>query len=190
MHTTRTALGNLKVRGLAQKGGYGMWILNDQSNRKKNLGARKDNRGNAEASVATANSPQGGGYGTTEENERVEQAAVRRVTRHYKDLGWEVRDVSAENWGYDLLCEKGAVKRHVEVKGASGRAEKFIITAHEAGVWESDSHYVLAIVRHALSKKSSVEEFVGAAGRRAFSFQPIAYWAKQNGLTARRSGRA
>ena len=130
-----------------------------------------------------ANNLHGAGFGTPEENKRVELAAMQRVTRYYKDLGWKVRDVSLQNRGYDLLCEKGAAKRHVEVKGATGGAEQFIITAREAKVWESDSRYVLVLVRNALSKDSSVTEFVGLAGRCAFMFQPIAYWAIRNSLT-------
>ncbi len=189
MHATRTALSNLKVRGWAQKAGHGIWILNGRSSRKKKLGDRKDTKSRVAATEAVFNSRQAAGFGATEDNNRVEQAAIRRVARHYKGLGWEVLDVSNENRGYDLLCEKGAAKRHVEVKGASGGAERFIITAREANVWKSDSRYILALVRNALTRNSSVAEFVGSAGRSAFMFQPIAYWAIRNGRTARRGGR-
>jgi len=52
---------------------------------------------------AAQQAAKGGGFGTPENNKRVEKAAVRHVMRHYKSQGWSVKDVSSENRGYDLV---------------------------------------------------------------------------------------
>ncbi len=77
----------------------------------------------------------GAGFGTPDQNKLVEKAAVRFVARHYRGQGCSVRDVSSENRGYDLLCKVSGEESHVEVKGARGEGQQFIITANELNAW-------------------------------------------------------
>jgi hypothetical protein len=121
----------------------------------------------------------GAGFGTPELNKRVERAAVRRVVRHYKSQGWSVRDVSSENHGYDLICKLSGEKRHVEVKGARGDGQQFIITAKEFNAWSKDRRFVLAFVGNALSAKPSLSFFPRATSQAEFFIRPLSFLAKR-----------
>ena len=179
-HRTRSALNSLRKLGHVAGGSHrAAWIINATLPAPSLTQiSTTEGRGDGESKVIR-NRSGGAGFGSAAENSRVERAAMRCVIRYYGDRGWEVRDVSAGNQGYDLFCKKGAAIRHIEVKGAGGDSEKFIITANEAQTWESDSRYVLALVTNALSKKPSLTEFVGPQGRQGFTFDPISYWAKR-----------
>ena len=81
-----------------------------------------------ESETSAEQALKGAGFGTYEQNKKVEEAALYHVKRHFKAQGWAVRDVSSENRGYDLLCKRSGEERHVEVKGARGDGQQFIIT--------------------------------------------------------------
>ena len=121
----------------------------------------------------------GAGFGTPENNKRVERAAVRHVARHYKSQGWSVRDVSSENHGYDLICKGSTEARHVEVKGARGDGQQFILTAKELNAWTTDRRFVLAFVGSALSAKPSLSFFPHATSQAEFSIRPLSFMAKR-----------
>jgi hypothetical protein len=121
----------------------------------------------------------GAGFGTYEQNKKVEKAAVRAVERHYESKGWSVQDVSHENLGYDLLCKSSGKKIHVEVKGARGDGQQFIITRRERERWTADSCFVLAFVGNALTAKPSLSFFSGGAGQKEFSFDTLSFIAKR-----------
>ncbi len=78
----------------------------------------------------------GAGFGTPEQNKRVEEAAIRAAVDRLRAEGWTVKNVCTENRGYDLACSKRARVRHVEVKGAQGTGSQFIITANEVRAWK------------------------------------------------------
>ena len=83
----------------------------------------------------------------------MERAAVRYVMRHYGSKGWSARDVSSKNHGYDLKCKNYRKEHHVEVKGARGEGQRFVLTARELKTWTNDKQFVLAFVGNALSTK-------------------------------------
>ncbi len=128
---------------------------------------------NAERSV------QGAGFGTPEQNKLVEQAAVKHVTRYFRNQDWSVYNVSSENRGYDLLCKRSGEQRHVEVKGARGEGQQFIVTARELETWTTDKHFVLAFVGNALSAKPSLSFFPRGATKSEFAFRPLSYVARR-----------
>lgn len=121
----------------------------------------------------------GAGFGTPEQNKLVERAAVRHVVRHYKSQGWSVSDVSSENHGYDLICKGSGEERHVEVKGARGDGQQFILTTKERNAWTKDKRFVLAFVGNALSAKPSLSFFPRAESQLEFSIYPLSFIAKR-----------
>jgi hypothetical protein len=127
----------------------------------------------------------------------VEEAAIRYVKCHYKTRGWSVQNVSSKNLGYDLLCKSFDEERHVEVKGARGDGQQFIITRKELKAWTTDSRFVLAFVANALSTKPSLASFPKAGMQKEFSFDALCFMAKRKpnfswsgrATSARRSSR-
>jgi len=132
---------------------------------------------------------QGAGFGTPAQNKLVERAAVNHVKRHFKNLGWAVRDVSFENRGYDLLCRRSREERHVEVKGARGEGQQFIITARELDAWIKDHRFILAFVGAALTAKPSLAFFPQASSQKEFVLRPLAYIAKRQPNSRARAGK-
>jgi hypothetical protein len=102
-------------------------------------------------------------------------AAMREVRRRLERDGWRVQDVNAKRVGFDLDCRRGRDVPHVEVKGVRGPQKQFILTHHEAEVWNQDDHYCLLLVTEARSGRRSVHRYSGAAGRRRITRKPIAY---------------
>jgi hypothetical protein len=92
----------------------------------------------------------GAGFGSPDENKRVERAAVAFVAERYRSQGWQVRTVERERRGFDLLCIKGGQQEHVEVKGIRGTCPMFIITAGELTRAVSDTAFRLCVVTAAL----------------------------------------
>lgn len=67
-----------------------------------------------------------GGKGTPRQPDvlkriKVEQKAVRVVTKYYRDLDYDVKSVEKDNVGWDLVATKGKVELKLEVKGLSGK---------------------------------------------------------------------
>jgi len=123
----------------------------------------------------------GGGWriGEAEQNARVEQAAVDAVTRAYRLRGWAVKSKEAEKPGYDLLCSRGPVVHHVEVKGISGPTCSFNITANEKRKADVDLAFRLIAVTYALnSKRRELSRFTGSELLRKFRFVPLSYSAR------------
>ncbi len=94
---------------------------------------------------------QGAGFGSAEQNRRVEQRAVEVVSERLKSEGWKVRSAESENVGYDLDCRKGKQRKHVEVKGVSGAIPSFIISENEVATSKKDEDWWVYIVTRALS---------------------------------------
>ena len=127
----------------------------------------------AEADAAKAQ--KGAGFGTAEENWRVEKCAIDFAEKFYRRNGWQVENVSKQNRGYDLLCKRNGSTLHVEVKGSRGLKVQFILTSNEKRAWESDSHFALALVSDALSVSPILSVFRGAKGYEQFEYQPISF---------------
>jgi hypothetical protein len=123
----------------------------------------------------------GAGFGTTENNRKVEKAAINFVMRHYRKKGWKVKNISRMNQGYDLLCIKGSLRLHIEVKGASGKKQQFIITANEKQTCGRDKRFRLALVTNALNKDRTVCLYKGPVALKKFIFNPISYMATFQG---------
>ncbi len=120
-------------------------------------------------------SMQGAGFGSAKDNKIVEQAAMKRAKRFYKNGGYSVKDVSSRNFGYDLLCSKGSNECHVEVKGVKGNKHQFIITERELRILKSDKDYAIALVTSALSKYISITLYERSEVLKVFDFTPIAH---------------
>ena len=61
----------------------------------------------------------------SEENKKVEEAAIAVVKEKYDLAGWKVRSVERDKCGFDLECHKGETTENVEVKGVSGTEQSF-----------------------------------------------------------------
>lgn len=128
-----------------------------------------------EAKVEAAFRASGGGFGTPEENSRVEKAAIAFVRRQLKKEGWAVDSVEQEKCGYDLKCRRKNARRHVEVKGISGTKCEFIITMNERVRAQEDSAFFLYVVTGARSARPRLEILTERDLQRGFSLRPIAY---------------
>lgn len=119
-----------------------------------------------------------GGFFQTdpEERKKVEDAAVRVVTKKYKAAKWQVKSVEREKVGYDLHCTKGDKVECVEVKGTTGSQERFIITANELNKAKTDPLFVLYIVTNVLTKPTQ-KKYLGKQLIAQFDIQPIQYFA-------------
>ena len=120
----------------------------------------------------------GAGFGSAENNKKVEKAAIEAVARQLKRDGWNVTSVESLNVGYDLLAKKGRKVRNIEVKGVSGSRPNFIITDNEASSAKSDNKWELCIVTNALAKKPTIQRFTAAQFHKKFKLKPISYRAQ------------
>ena len=117
----------------------------------------------------------GAGFGRSETNRLVEQAAVELVTACYESQGWSVQSVELERRGFDLLCVKGDREEHVEVKGVRGELVSFIITAGEVNRSRSDKHFVLYVVVSALSERPQLFRYSAEEFTTSFSLKPLTF---------------
>ncbi len=120
----------------------------------------------------------GAGFGSAENNKKVEKAAINSVTRRLKRDGWEVTSVESLAIGYDLVAKHGNKIRNIEVKGVSGSEPKFVITENEASASKSDDNWELWIVTDALSKKPTLQNFTASQFNKKFVLKPISYRAQ------------
>ncbi|MEJ1110719.1 MULTISPECIES: protein NO VEIN domain-containing protein [unclassified Kribbella] len=95
---------------------------------------------------------QGAGFGTAEQNQEVEKAAVDYVTKAYASEDYQVRSVERDRCGWDLTVSKGVEEIHVEVKGIAGSLVRFFLTANECKCALSDPKWLLVVVTDALGE--------------------------------------
>jgi Domain of unknown function (DUF3883) len=116
-------------------------------------------------------------FGTTEQNKKVEKAAIKFAKRWYRQGGWKVRSVERERVGFDLKCVKGPEEEQVEVKGVQGPGLSLVITAGEVRHLQEVPGGVVFIVNNTLTKPSptrlSGREFLGR-----FELVPLSYNAR------------
>jgi hypothetical protein len=81
----------------------------------------------------------GAGFGRSEENRKVEEAAVNLVSETYRREGWHVESVEQERCGFDLRCLRNDQEAHVEVKGdlSSQLASCAGLSKTSASCWRS-----------------------------------------------------
>ena len=100
-------------------------------------------------------SNRGAGFGTAAQNRKVEVAAMKAAAAHYNNAGFETRDVSARNFGWDMTALHRTIEgqiKHVEVKGVSGSEPKVLLTRNEYETAQVDPDWELAVVTNALTK--------------------------------------
>ena len=95
---------------------------------------------------------QGAGYGTAEQNRKVEKAAIQHVTDAYEAEGYRVASVEAARCGWDLTAVRGDEELHLEVKGVGGSLVRFFLTANEYKTALGDPQWLLVIVTDALGE--------------------------------------
>jgi hypothetical protein len=93
---------------------------------------------------------QGAGFGTAEQNRKVEKAAIQHVRATYEAAGYAITSVEAARCGWDLTAVKGNEELHVEVKGVAGSLVQFFLTANEHKTALADSDWLLVVVTDAL----------------------------------------
>lgn len=142
------------------------------------LAARGQVEAADEAEAGAAEPSQGGGFGTPEQNRKVERAAMKAVVRALEDRRWRVRDCSKENAGYDLVATRGGQTRKIEVKGLSGRGRQIIITAKEWRVCHEDKQFELAMVQDALQGHPLITYYEAHKVRSQFIVEALSYRAK------------
>jgi hypothetical protein len=118
----------------------------------------------------------GAGFGSPEENKRVEKAAVRFVRHHFEKKDWAVHSVERDRCGYDLKCTVSSRELHVEVKGIRGGACSFILTNQERGRALTDNDFWVYAVTHAL-RRPKMEIISGNELMRRFKLRPIQWMA-------------
>lgn len=120
----------------------------------------------------------GAGFGSPEQNRKVEAAAIKKATRELRSKGYSVVSRERDKIGYDLEATKGRSELHVEVKGVTGWAVKFPITSNEVKRAAKDKAFRLMVVTQALTRSAEVHEFTGKQVARRFLLSPIAYYAE------------
>lgn len=116
----------------------------------------------------------GSGFGDSETNRQIEQAAVLFAKNYYEQNHWLVESVESEKCGYDLLCTKGSNQEHVEVKGIQGSLVSFVITSGEVKQSKSNKYFVLCAVTSVLSTPT-LHRFSASEFREKFTLDPISY---------------
>lgn len=116
----------------------------------------------------------GAGFGSSETNQEVEQAAILYVTKDYEKRGWTVTSVESKKCGYDLVCVKDSSQEHVEVKGVQGDLVSFIITSGEVKQSQIDEFFFLCVVTSALSNPT-LHRFSGSEFCEKFALVSISY---------------
>jgi hypothetical protein len=86
---------------------------------------------------------------------RVEEVAMDLATRHFKDLGYEVKPVHKENLGWDLKATHRQTRNSLklEVKGLSGREVAVELTPNEYTMMKRFKHnYRVCVATGCLGK--------------------------------------
>jgi superfamily II DNA or RNA helicase len=123
-----------------------------------------------EAMVATVNGDTATTAGAqARETARVEQAAMAAVMEAERQLGYQPRDVSADNCGYDIESKVPGTGqlRFIEVKGRAAGADTLTVTRNEIlTALNKPDEFILAIVE--VDGDSAIPRYV----RRPFQKEP------------------
>ena len=114
----------------------------------------------------------GAGFGDAESNKETEEAAMKIAADWYEKRGWRVEDYSNRlGMGYDLHCTRGGREKHVEVKGISGDAEIFNMTAKEKQNAHEDDNFVVFVVTRARSGNPRASRYTRQQFARKFRLE-------------------
>ena len=114
----------------------------------------------------------GAGFGDAESNKETEEAAMKIAADWYEKRGWKVEDYSNRlGMGYDLHCTRGGREKHVEVKGISGDAEVFNMTAKEKQNAHEDDNFVVFVVTRARSGTPRASQYTRRQFARKFRLE-------------------
>jgi hypothetical protein len=95
-----------------------------------------------------------------EKKRKVEKTAIDIVSKHFKNLKYEIIDVQDQNVGWDLYAKSDKIKLKLEVKGLSRNELQFILTPNEYKNMEKyKNEYLLCIVTKALCKNYDLNIF-------------------------------
>lgn len=84
---------------------------------------------------------------------KIENAAIRHIYNYYDDLGYRIKSVEDENFGWDLEATKGKITLLLEVKGLSGSEINLELTANEyTQLKRYKKYFRLCVVTSALTK--------------------------------------
>jgi Protein NO VEIN, C-terminal len=100
---------------------------------------------------------QGAGFGTAEQNRKVEKVAVQHVTDTYEAEGYQVTSVEAARCGWDLTTARGNEELQVEGKGVASSLVRFFLTANEHKAARVDANWRLVVVTDALGERGWCE---------------------------------
>lgn len=90
-----------------------------------------------------------------EDRKKIEDIAIKQVTKKYMDLGYDVKSVEQENLGWDLEAFYKKTKLRIEVKGLSGNNISVEITPNEYSMMNQYlDRYRLCIVTNCLNDPS------------------------------------
>jgi hypothetical protein len=117
----------------------------------------------------------GAGFGSPEENKKVEMAAIALVRKQYESDGWNVTSRERDRCGFDLECSKGKIVENVEVKGCSGTEQSFPITAGEVKQAKTNPDFVLMVVTSALSPSPQPHRYPGSDFLSLFALSVVQY---------------
>lgn len=114
-------------------------------------------------------------FGTAEHRAAVEKAAIEATTSHLQKGGFSVKSREKENIGFDLEATHNTDDKmlHIEVKGTSGKSEKFFITANEYR-YSLNSAWRFALVTDALNKPK-VTLYTLSEFEQAFDLVPMTW---------------
>jgi len=121
----------------------------------------------------------GSGFGASESNRIVEEAAINAVKKYLRRQKYCVHSREAEKIGYDLDAVRGGEILHVEVKGISGRDCSFIITQNEVATARIDPFFRLFVVTAARTSQPVITEFQGSQIDSLFSLTALSYRASR-----------
>jgi hypothetical protein len=102
-------------------------------------------------------SSRGAGYGSSVQNQAVEEAAVKAVVAYYD--GWRSIDRQRDRCGWDItFTHQGTGQMaHVEIKGVSGDRPTVLLTANELKAARTEENWHLAVVLRALTEPTVLE---------------------------------
>jgi len=84
----------------------------------------------------------------------IEQYAMNWVERHYRSLGYDVKNHSKKE-SYDFLCLKNQEKLYVEVKGTRNRGDAVVVTPNEVDHANKFGDTSVLYVVHSMTVKGS-----------------------------------
>ena len=87
----------------------------------------------------------------TEMKKEIEDNAIKKAKRYYKNKGYTVTSVEKENCGWDLtVISRDSKELHIEVKGTSRNEFHFFLSKNEYNQMKIDSNWRLFVAKNVL----------------------------------------